>query len=232
LSVRRFDEAQALYDRVLAISPGNENALGQKAQAFQSQGRLKEAAEVLAKAPANSNDQGLNVSRAVQLFDERRFEAAIAQIQKMPAATANDPRTIMFLGLCQKFAGKTDEARASLTRAVTAFKPTPDSVVPVDARQMPVYLVWAYVGLGEKEKALEQARQAIVDYATDALVKPSAETTLAIAQAQTGDIDSAIAALPHLLEEPDGVTRGDLRINPLWDPLRNDPRFQKLMAEP
>ena len=81
------------------------------------------------------------------------------------------------------------------------------------------------------EKALEQARQAIADYATDALVKPSAEAALAIAQAQCGDIDSAIAALPHLLEVPNGITVGNLRIDPVWDPLRKDPRFQKLVAE-
>jgi len=108
------------------------------------------------------------------------------------------------------------------------MKPTPDSVVVVDARNLPCYLAWVYAGLGEKEKALEQARHAIADYATDALVKPLAETTLAIVQAQVGDIDSAIAALPHLLEMPNGETPGDLRVNPLWDPLRNNPRFQKL----
>ena len=77
---------------------------------------------------------------------------------------------------------------------------------------------------------MEQARHAIANYATDALVKPFAETSLAIVEAQSGDIDSAIAALPHLLEAPNGETPGDLRINPLWDPLRNDPRFQKLIV--
>jgi hypothetical protein len=82
----------------------------------------------------------------------------------------------------------------------------------------------------QREK-LEQARQAIADYDNDALAKPFAETALAIVQAQTGDIDSAISALPHLLEVPNGETCGDLRINPLWDPLRKDPRFQKLVAE-
>jgi hypothetical protein len=39
-----------------------------------------------------------------------------------------------------------------------------------------------------------------------------------------------MAALPHLLEVPNGETIGDLRLNPLWDPLRNDPRFQKLIG--
>jgi hypothetical protein len=54
---------------------------------------------------------------------------------------------------------------------------------------------------------------------------------LATVQAQVGDIDSAIAALPHLLEMPNGESRGDLRINPFWDPLRKDPRFQSLVNE-
>ena len=111
------------------------------------------------------------------------------------------------------------------------MKPTPDAVVPVDARHLPSYLAWVYAGLGEKEKALEQARHAIADYDSDALAKPFAEIALAIVQAQIGDIDSAISALPHLLEVPNGETCGDLRINPLWDPLRNDPRFQKLCEE-
>jgi len=111
------------------------------------------------------------------------------------------------------------------------MKPTTDSAVIVDARELPAYLAWAYAGLGEKEKALEQARHAIADYDGDALCKPFAETSLAIVEAQLGDIDSAVAALPHLLEVPNGETRGDLRINPLWEPLRKDPRFQKLVAE-
>jgi TolB-like protein/Tfp pilus assembly protein PilF/class 3 adenylate cyclase len=230
-SARSFDQAQTILDRVLEISPGNESALTSKAQIFQGQGRLKEAAEVLAKAPANSQDLGITVQRAVQLYDERRFDEAIAYIQHdMSASVANDPRTIAFLGLCQKFAGKNNEARDTLTRAVAAMKPTPDSVVPVDARQLPCYLAWAYLGLGEKDKALEQARRAVADFATDALSKPFAESTLAIVQAQFGDIDSAIAALPHLLEVPNGETLGHLRIEPLWDPLRNDPRFQKLVG--
>jgi hypothetical protein len=57
--------------------------------------------------------------------------------------------------------------------------------------------------------------------------KPLAETALAQIQARFGDDDAAIAAIPHLLEVPAGITIADLRLNPLWDPLRKDPRFQK-----
>jgi TolB-like protein/Tfp pilus assembly protein PilF/class 3 adenylate cyclase len=230
-TVRRYDEARTVLDRALEISPGNEAALAVKALSFQAQGRLKEAAEILAKAPANSQDEALSFARAIQLYDERRFDAAIVQIQQnTPAAFANDPRTMTLLGLCQKFAGHDDQARATFTRAAAAMKPTPDSAVVVDARQLPCYLAWVYAGLGEKEKALEQARRGITDYDSDALSKPFAETALAIVEAQLGDIDSAIAALPHLLEVPNGETCGELRVNPLWDPLRKDPRFQQLCA--
>jgi TolB-like protein/predicted Zn-dependent protease/class 3 adenylate cyclase len=231
-SARRFDEARQIFDRVLEMSPGNEAALSAKAFTFQAQGRLNEAAQVLAKAPANSQDDALIFARAIQLYDERRFDEAVAYLQKVPAEFANDPRTMTLLGECQQLVGKKDEARGTFTRAVAAMKPTPDSIVAVDARQLPVHLAWAYVGLGEKEKALDQARQAIADYSSDALSKPFAETALAIVQAQTGDIDSAIAALPHLLEVPNGETVGDLQVNPLWDPLRKDSRFEKLCQNP
>src|SRR6476646_6127687 len=200
-TVRRYDDARAVLDRALEIAPGNDGALAIKALSFQAQGRLNEAAEILAKAPANSENEALTFARAIQLYDERRFDEAIVQIQQhTPAAFANDPRTVTLIADCQRLAGKNNEARDTFARAVAAMKPTPDAVVPVDARQLPCYLAFAYAGLGEKDKALEQARQAVADYASDALSKPFAETTLAITEAQFGDIDSAIAALPHLLE--------------------------------
>ena len=231
-TVRRYDEARTVLDRVLEMSPGNEAVLAAKAGMFQRDGRLKEAAEVLAKIPANSTDDAVNIQRFVQFYNERRFADAVVYVQhNFPPSLANDPRTITFLSISQKLSGKTNEARDTFMRAITAMKPTSDAVVPVDARQLPCYLAWAYAGLGEKDKALEQARQAIADYASDALSKPFAEITLAIVQAQFGDMDSAIAALQHLLEVPNGVTCGDLQINPIWDPLRRDPRFQKLCEE-
>ncbi|HEY8682417.1 MAG TPA: hypothetical protein VIM06_04540 [Rhodanobacter sp.] len=50
-------------------------------------------------------------------------------------------------------------------------------------------------------------------------------------QARFGDADAAIAALPHLLQVAAGLVPGDLRFDPIWDPIRKDPRFQKLIAE-
>ena len=65
-------------------------------------------------------------------------------------------------------------------------------------------------------------------YEGDAVGQP-AKAVLAQIQARFGDADSAMAALPHLLEVLAGVTQADLRFNSLWDPLRQDARFQELL---
>jgi tetratricopeptide (TPR) repeat protein len=135
------------------------------------------------------------------------------------------------LGFCLEWTGRHDDAVRNFTRAVQAIKPTPDTIAAPEANGVPSTLALAYAGLGEKEKALEQAQRAVKDYEPDAVNKPSAQTVLAQIQARFGDFDSAIVALPHLLEVPAGITIADLRFNPLWDPLRKDQRFEKLCQE-
>ena len=70
------------------------------------------------------------------------------------------------------------------------------------------------------------------DYKTDAVNKPGAEIVLAQIQARFGQTDAAIAGLPHLLQVPAGLTVANLKYDPMWDPLRKDPRFQKLLSRP
>ena len=231
-SLRRFKEAEDVLDRVLQTSPGNVHALAIKAFIFQGQGMLDKSAKVLSSIPADSKEDDVSLTRILQLYLERNFDGAITSIQTSPASNANDPRLITLLGYCQLLSGRTSEAQATLQRAISIIKPSPDSIVPVDARLLPCFLALAYSDLGEKEKALDYARQAVADYQNDVLAKPFAENTLAQTQARFGETDAAIAALPHLLEEVNGLTRGTLRVDPAWDPLRKDPRFQQLCQEP
>lgn len=96
----------------------------------------------------------------------------------------------------------------------------------------PTTLALAYAGLGEKPKAFAQARKALKDHATDAVFKSTAEATLAQIQARFGDHDSAVAALPHLLEVPAGPNVATLKYDPSWDPLRKDPRRSWIRSRP
>jgi len=152
----------------------------------------------------------------------------------VPAGQALDSFQKSFLvelGQCQGWLGQKDEAHRTFERAVHEILPTPQSTVVLDANGTAITLGLAYAGLGEKEKALQQAQSDVKAYGTDAVSKPQAEVALAQIQARFGDRDGAIAALPHLLEVPAGVTVADLKFNPLWDPLRKDPRFQKIITE-
>jgi tetratricopeptide (TPR) repeat protein len=236
--LRRFDEALAMLNRALEISPDSDSTRGNKANVLQSAGRLSEAGQELARIPTSSTEDWVVVVRITQALYERQYDTAIRVAERSVNATAAGQRLDTFAvgalvnaGYCYAWTGRPDEARRAFTRVINELKPTPDAVVPVDANGSPMLLALAYTGLGEKENALKQAQQALKDYETDAIAKPQTETAIAQLQAQLGDRDAAIAALPHLLEVPAGVTVADLKYNPFWDPLRNDARFQKLCQQ-
>jgi len=237
--LRRFSEAHSLLNRASEISSDDDQWRHvSRALLFQYDGRLDEAAKELARVPADSLTNSVVAPRVDLLTWQRQFDEAIALIQRK--INSNDPRQpldewdkilLTNLGYFQEWTGRPQEAKATFTHALQEISPSNDAVLAPKGFGMPMYLALAYAGLGEKEKALEQARLAVQQYADDGWVKPGAEAALAQIQARFGDIDSAVAAIPHLLEVPAGITRADLRFNPVWDVLRKDPRFQKLCEE-
>jgi TolB-like protein/class 3 adenylate cyclase/Tfp pilus assembly protein PilF len=237
--LRNFAEAEDFVDRALQLAPDAVRALVAKISIFQAEGRLDEASKLAARIIV-PNEGPLEIpTKATQLFYERRFDAAIAELQSTtipskPGEPLEEWKQayLPLLGYCQQLAGKTADARVTYALAVQAIKPSPTASVPVDHDLLPCALALSYAGLGEKEKAVAEARKAVVDYQDDALDKPQAEIVLAQVEAQAGDVDAAVAALPHLLEVPAGLTPGLLRLDPYWDPLRKDPRLQKLVQEP
>lgn len=236
--LRRYDDAQATYDLALEIAPNEEDIHARKAGVYRDAGRLEEAARELALIPANSTNAVVRSVRIGQAIYERRFDDGITLINSMLSeikpGELPDGETkwaLVQLGHLQEWATRPNESRVAFARAVQAIKPNPDSVVPADGFGLPNYLAEAYAGMGEKEKALKQARQAVEQYKDDAVAAPEPEAVLAQIQARFGDSDSALAALPHLLTVPAGLNLADLRYDPKWDPLRQDARFQKLCQE-
>jgi serine/threonine-protein kinase len=87
-------------------------------------------------------------------------------------------------------------------------------------------------GLGAYPKAIAAARQQVDRNRNDTLVLALSTTVLAQVLAQSGDRDAAIALIPQLLEMPAGITPTLLTLDPMWDPLRDDPRFVELTRRP
>ena len=237
--LRRFKEAYVGLDRAIQIAPDADNARAVKAGVLMSEGRLAEADQELAKIPANAFDDFIVNNRLNQFLYERKFKEATdfmeRRIQALPANEPADAWVRLFMvqaAFCHEWLGQKEEARQLFERVVQETKPTPDTIVKPEANGLPSTLALAYAGLGEKEKALQQATQAVKDYETDAVNKPAAEIVLAQIQARFGETDAAITALPHLLQVPAGLTVANLNYDPMWDPIREDPRFQKLLSKP
>jgi tetratricopeptide (TPR) repeat protein len=237
--LRRFPEAHALLDQVSELSPDDQWSHAAKADLFLSEGRLDETAKEFGRIPADSLVDAVVSGREQLLVYQRQFDSAIALIERKinsapPGAPLDEWNKILLMGAayCHEWAGRPEQAKATFTRTLHEINPSNEAVLAPKGFGMPVYLALTYAGLGEKDKALQQAHLAIEQYADDGWVKPDAEAALAQIQARFGDHDAAITALPHLLEVPAGITPADLRYNPFWDPLRKDPRFAKFIAGP
>jgi hypothetical protein len=146
------------------------------------------------------------------------------------------------LAFMQRLAGDTAGAKATSEQARTILDhPSGDQSCAPDARaDLTAYLSQAYAMMGEKDSALKAAECAItlMPSTKDALAGPGFEENLALIQAIVGENSVAISTLTRLLQTPYetfiygvATTPALLRLDPIWDPLRGDPAFQKLCEE-
>jgi tetratricopeptide (TPR) repeat protein len=231
----RATEAQAALDRALQISPNNDYAMTAKAELFQEQVRLEDAAKELQRIPNDSTDPYVLLIRATQALLQRNFDSAIdwtseATKSLKPEQSLSDQAiyALVLQGYSQKWAGRSDEARETFDRLVRGMMPNAGFVIASGSETRSL-LAMAYAGLADKPHALDEARQAVADNEKDAVIGPITEANRARVLAQIGEVDTTINTLPHLLQLPGGITPSDLRYSPFWDPLRKNPRFQELL---
>ena len=236
--LRRWAEAEAALDRALEISPNDQYAISLKVQLFQDQGRLDEAAKELARLTADPSDKNVLTTRIQQDLLKRDFDQAISRAGQVtdslvPGKPLTPPDILILIlqGYAQKWSGLDEDARRTFERIIEDLEQANRrSKLPnLSGRS---FLALAYAGVGDKDNALEQARLGVADDENDAVIKPNAEANRATVLAQLGEVDAAIAELPHLLEVPGGIYPGDLGYSPFWDPLRKDPRFEALVKNP
>ena len=240
---RRFPAALKLYDRVLDITPNDPTMMAAKASIYQADGNLKEAATFLTEINLQTSSSYAFDTKIIQLRFERNYREAV-QLLQARVAQFHYPSQLekgadqVTLALIQRLTGDTAGAKVTAEQARDTLEPLYRDQQDDWASALP--LSQAYAVMGEKDLALKLAERAITILPTsnDAVNGPGLEENLALIRAMFGENSRAISMLTQLLQtsytsdfEPWVITPAILRLDPLWDPLRADPAFQKLCEE-
>jgi TolB-like protein/Tfp pilus assembly protein PilF len=236
---RRFADALKQVDLVLDIVPGDPGATVEKANVYQALGQLDKAETVLGTLNSASPDPGMAQALAYQKLLQRRYPAGVSVLKSYlasptPLLGVRLSEIRISLGDLQRFSGDVAAANASYAQArdelEAQLKHQPDNARIISA------LARAYAGLGNKKVALQRAEQALAlrPESQDVMLARQYKENLARIEARFGESDRAIKGLQYLLTVAYGdppMTPALLRLDPDWDGLRGDPRFQELSKD-
>jgi serine/threonine-protein kinase len=250
LLLRQWKDAQQAASRALAMDPNNTIAafflvgtyldgagdVGSARQAFD--GFPEDTKRLISPARGYSSGGDIEAILGMRVYldvIERRFADAFQALDRQ-AATDDFEHLRHVAGrvaLCV-LAGQTEAAKSAAEGALplleTRLRERPDDVF---ARREGS---WVYLGLGRNADALRLSRQAadLIPIERDAVVGPSFQGGLAQIEARAGTPEDAIKRLRHLLSIPAGgaVSIARLKIDPVWDPIRDRPDFQQLLSGP
>ncbi len=230
----RYSEANRYYDIAIALAPDKSRAYDGKAASYMEQGRLDRARAPLESAP----ESDWFFFRLFWVDLERRTRNYQAALDRLSAARAEVMWVQFSLGwkevaegLLHRLMKQPERARASYEAAVAILE---DAVAkhPED-EYLGMRLAQAYAGLGRKADAVREADRVVAMAPVSRNAQEGTAVTVWLAEAYTtaGEHEKALELLESLASIPSWMSYGYLRYEPALDPLRDAPRFQKLLAD-
>jgi TolB-like protein/Flp pilus assembly protein TadD len=236
VALRNFAAADEIADRVIAAAPQPlpmRAFKGYVAAAWK--GDLSVAEKQFSTTPPEIDPSGMTTwARVWFLILERKFPEALAVAQKFRGEILANPESApcpkAFLeGMIYLCLDDREKAHSALEHARTVAEKLVRDAPQDSSRHGQLGFILAV--LGQKEEAIKEGKRAVelLPESEDALDGPKATAGLAQIYAWTGESDEAFRLLDHLLTVPSGLTVPMLKLDPAWDPLRKDPRFQALI---
>lgn len=236
--MRRFPEAERFLDRAIALSPQLAMPYVEKAILYLNwDGDAERARSVMTRARSEIDRSELleyNPTSLVRVLPEVYADIWDEFDLPSPGVTTT-PDSAMFCLIqaeIDRAAGDRDEATVHFNEARTILEAQKTSgSVPGYLRG---YLGVAYAGLGRKDEAIREGEKAVelLPISKDAFSGPDHVERLAEIYVRVGENDRAIDQLEQLLSIPSRLSPALLRLDPIWDPLRDDPRFRRLAGPP
>jgi len=233
VAVRHFSDALVIADHILTVDPTNASGIGIKTFNLLAMGDL-EAAEAMVANPHTDVE-----ARGYYAMIKRRYAEVVDILGKGLNDKSDQEKARLFLdiGLAQQRAGNVAAARTAYQQAAQEFqrelgKAAPDAG---PAAELHSNLGVAYAGLSDAASAVAEGQKGMVmqPSSEDPFEGPGREAAMAKIYALLGDADHAIPILKRLVQTsaPTEIVPALLRLDPIWDSIRNDPRFQELVAE-
>jgi TolB-like protein/Flp pilus assembly protein TadD len=233
MALRRYPEAERYYDRSIFLEPDQVYSYAYKAWNYWlGEGSTEKARTTLEKMPRKM-DPGSVYFWFLQELYERDYKSALdrlssATIESIEIQYVFIPKA-QLAGLLYQLMNEPAQARASFDSARTILqrevKERPD-----DAR-VHSSLGIVYAALGRKEEAIQEGKMAVKLYpvSKDAFIGVHRVRNLAFIYTMVGDYEAALDQIEYLLSIPGYFSVPLLRLDPIWDPLRDHPRYQKLL---